>query len=144
MVHQFLCFSFLFLALNPSVFAQDDDIQTRVDDRVSKMQAQLDLKGSQAAAIRPIIRDYLTRREAILQETTGEGGIADHIALKNVLRKLKEDEYQKLSKILTGDQMKKVIDKDNVTAALNPDGTESTVDAGDSSVSMGAGMNLKF
>ena len=70
--------------------------------------------------------------QEVLQETAGQG-IVDHVAVKSTLKGLKEDEYQKLSKVLSEDQMKKWINKENLMASLNPDSGESTVDEGPSS-----------
>ena len=91
-----------------------------MDYKVNKMKTELNLTDSQADAIRPIIKDYLTKREEVLEEVAG-GGIVDHVAVKSTLKALKENEYQKLSKILSEDQMKKWINKENLMAALNPD-----------------------
>ena len=132
---------FLFLALSASVSAQDEDIQSAVDYKVNKMQTELKLTDSQADAIRPIIKDYFIKRQAFLQETNG-GGIIDHVAVKSTLKGLKESEYQKLSKVLSEDQMKKWINKENLMATLNPDSVESTVDDGVTLTATGA--NFKF
>ena len=135
------CVLFLYLALSAFVFAQDEDLQSAVDYKVNKMKTELNLTYRQAEAIRPIIKDYLIRRQAILQEVAGEG-IVDHVAVKGTLKALKEKEYQKLSRILNEDQMKKWINKENLMAALNPDSTESTVDDGPGLTADGA--NFKF
>ncbi len=135
------CVLFLFLFLNAPVFAQDQDVQPAVDYKVNKMKTELNLTYSQADAIRPIIKDYLIRHEAFLQEVAGQG-IIDHVAIKGTLKGLKESEYQKLSKILSEDQMKKWINKENLMAALNPDSVESTVD--DETTLTATGANFKF
>ena len=131
---------FLFLALNTFVFAQED-LQSAADYKVNKMKKALNLTEAQAAAIKPIVKDYLIRREAFLQDTAGQG-IVDHVSIKGTLKGLRKDEYQKLGKILSEDQMKKWIDKENLMAALNPDSMESTVDEGPSLTASGA--NFKF
>jgi len=132
---------FLFLVLSAFVFAQAQDVQSIVDYKVNKIKQELNLTDSQADAIGPIIKDYLIRREAVLQEVAGQG-IVDHVSVKSALKGLKESEYQKLSKILSEDQMKKWINKENLMAALNPDSMESTVDEGPSLTASGA--NFKF
>jgi len=142
MVRQCLaCFLFLFFVLNVAVFAQDDDLQSKVDYKVNKMQRVLKLTDTQAMDIRPIIKDYLAKRQAVLEQIAGQG-IVDHVAEKSTLKTLKEDEYQKLGKILNEDQMKKWINKENLMAALNPDGAESAVDDGPSLTANGA--DFKF
>ena len=137
---KFLSF-FLFLVLSASVFAQDEDFQSNVDYKIDKMKTELKLTDSQAEAIRPIIKDYLSKREAVLQEVAGQG-IIDHVSLKDSLKALKEKEYQKLSRILSEDQMKKWINKETLMATLNPDSEESTVNDG-VSLSPG-GADFKF
>ena len=96
---------------------------------------------TQVFAIKPIIKDYLTKREALLVEVAGEG-VVDHVAVKSNLRELKEKEHQKLAKILSEEQLKMWINKENVMAALNPDSTETTVDDGPGLTADGA--NFKF
>lgn len=135
------CFYFLFLVLNSFTFAQNEDVQSSVDYKVNKMKKELNLTDSQADAMRPIIKDYLTKRAAVLEEVAGEG-IVDHVAVKGALKGLKEQEYQRLSKILSEDQMKKLTNKENLMAALNPDSVESTVDDGPTLSDTGA--NFKF
>ena len=136
-----VCVMFLFLALSVSIFAQNEDLRSNVDYKVNKMKKVLDLTENQADAIRPIVKDYLTKRQAVLEEIAGQG-IVDHVGVKGTLKGLKEVEYQELSKILSEDQMKKWINKENLMAVLNPDSSESTVDDGPSLTASGA--NLKF
>ena len=135
------CVLFLFLFLSVPLFAQEGNVQSAVDYKANKMKKELNLTDSQAVAIKPILKDYLTKREAFLQEAAGQG-IVDHVAVKGTLKGLKEGEYQKLSKILDEDQMKKLINKENLMAALNPDSVESTVDDGPTLTANGA--NFKF
>lgn len=132
---------FLLLVLSASGYAQDEDYQSSVDYKVDKMKKELNLTDSQADAVAPVIKDYLIKRDTVLQETAGQG-IVDHTSVKNTLKALKELEYQKLSKILSEEQMKKWIDKENLMATLNPDGVESAVDDGTTLTPEGA--NFKF
>ena len=142
MIHKCLaCVLFLFFALSAFVFAQEGDERSAVDYKVHKMKTELKLTDSQADAIRPVIKDYLIKRRAILEEISGQG-IIDHVTVKGTLKGLRENEYQKLSKILSEDQMKKWVNKENLMAALNPDNTESMVDDGTSLTASGA--NFKF
>jgi hypothetical protein len=132
--------SFLLL-LGTLGFAQDEGIQSIVDYKVNKMKRELNLTDTQSEAIRPVIKDYWVRRQAILQDVAVQG-IVDHVAVKGTLKTLKEDEYQKLGRILSADQMKKWINKQNLMATLNPDSMESSVD--DEVGLTGSGVNLKF
>ena len=135
------CVLFLFLVLSASIFAQDVNVQSAVDYKANKMKKELNLTDSQVEAIKPIIKDYLIKRKAVLEEISGQG-IIDHVAVKGTLKGLKENEYQKLSTILNEDQMKKWINKENLMAALNPDSAESIVDDGATLTPNGA--NFKF
>jgi hypothetical protein len=132
----------LVLILGSFAFAQDEDLVSTVDYKVNKMQKVLHLTDKQADAVRPIIKNYLIKRGAILDQVAGEG-VVDHVAVKDTLKGLKENEYQELGKILSEDQMKKWIDKENLMASLNPDSAESRVD--DDGPTLGAnGANFKF
>jgi hypothetical protein len=142
MIHRCLaCVLFLFFALSAFAFAQEGDEQSAVDYKVHKMKTELKLTDGQAQAIRPIVKDYLIKRKAVLEGIAGQG-IIDHVAVKGTLKGLKENEYQKLGKILNEDQMKKWVNKENLMATLNPDNGESTVDDGTSLTASGA--NFKF
>ena len=123
-------------------YAQDENLQSKVDYKINKMKKELNLTDYQMYALKPIIKDYLTKRESVLEQVAGQG-IVDHVAEKNTLKGLKEDEYQKLSKILDKDQMKKWINKENLMASLNPDSAESTVDDGGIGLTP-SGANFKF
>lgn len=131
----------LLFVLDVRGLAQDEDFQSNVDYKVTKMQKELHLTYAQADAIRPIIKDYLIKRGAVLQEVAGQG-IVDHVSVKSTLKALKELEYQQLSKILNEDQMKEWINKENLMATLNPDSVESSID-GDTTLTP-SGANFKF
>jgi len=121
----------LLLTTSSLVLAQDEDMQARVEYKVNNMKNVLKLNDSQTIAVEPIIKEYLVKRSSVLQEVAGEG-IVDHISVKKTLKALKENEYQQLSKVLTEDQLKKWIEKENLMATLNPDSSESSVDDGPS------------
>jgi len=132
---------FLLLTLSAAAFAQDEGLEQMVDYKVNKMQKELHLTDGQALAVRPLIKDYLVKREEISQQTAGQG-IVDHVAVKETLRALKEKTDEKLSKILTPQQMKKWIDKENLMAALNPDSFGGGMDEGMSLSSTGVNFNF--
>ncbi len=136
-------FSLLILTLSLSTMlcAEEVDVQSNVSYKVNKMQKVLNLTDSQVDAITPIVKDYLAKRMDILQQVQGQG-IIDHVAVKTTLKGLKDDEYNKLSKILSPDQMKKWIDKENLLAVFNPDTAESVNDDGPTLSANGA--NFKF
>lgn len=132
---------FLSLAVSNVVFAQDEGLQSTVDYKVNKMKKELKLTDSQADAIDPIVKEYMSKRQAFIDEVAGQG-VVDHVAIKSTFRALKENEYQKLGKVLSKDQMQGWIEKENLMASLNPDGMESTVEDGPSL--NGNGVDLKF
>ena len=112
-----------------------------MDYKVNKMRTELNLTDSQADAIRPIIKDYLSQTKSSFRGS-GRRGHCGPCCSKRHFEGIKREEYQKLSKILSEDQMKKWINKENLMAALNPDSVESTVDDGASLTASGA--NFKF
>ncbi len=122
-----------------SAFAQDQ--QQSADDMTAKMATELNLTESQRDAVKPIIKEYVTKREKILEEVQGQG-IVDHAAVRSAMRALKQDEYQSLSKVLSADQMERWIQKENLRAALNPGDMESQVE-GDTTLTP-SGANFKF
>ncbi len=136
-----LCLSCFF---SIAAFGQDEDWTSKVDYRVNKMKKELSLTDAQVAAVKPVIKDYLTKRQAVLADSGG-GGILDSGGSKSTLKSLKIIENQNLSKILTPDQMQKWLNKENMMAALNPDSSESpTDDEGVGLAPGGAGANMKF
>ncbi len=136
-----ICFLISFFVGGALVLAQEDDLQSSVDYKVNKMQKVLALTDSQAIAIKPIIKNYVSKRMAFMQETQGQG-IVDHVAVKATLKQLRDNEYQQLGKVLSQDQLKKWINKETLTAALNPDSGQALVD--DGPVLTTEGANFKF
>jgi len=131
----------LILALNLKAFAQDENLESVLDYKIGKMTRELKLTEPQADGIRPIIKNYIIKHEEILQSIAGQG-IVDHVSVKSALKTLKEAEYQKLAKILTEEQMKKWINKENLMATLNPDNSESSLE--DDVGLTPSGANFKF
>ena len=134
-------FLFFLLVVSSTVFAQDDDFQSSLNSQINKMKHQLNLTDDQAAAIKPIVKDYWIKRSAVLEQVAGQG-IVDHISLKSNLKALRDNEYQQLGKIFTADQMQQWIDRENLMASLNPDGGQSSPDDGPTLTADGA--NFKF
>jgi hypothetical protein len=131
MICKYLPLLLLFLLFSPgwapsSFAADDEDLQAMLDDRVSKMQKILHLTDTQVRAVRPIIKDYLFKCEAVAQEATG-GGIFDRSAAQDTLNAFKSQEYEKLSLVLTPDQVKKWTDRENLMTTLNRGGTAGSV-----------------
>ena len=108
----------------PLVYAQAQEKTASVDDRVAQMATELNLTDAQASAVKPIIAEYITKRGRVLEEAEGEAFV-DHAALKRTMMALKQIEYQKLGKILSEDQMRRLKQKEDLRAALNNGDTES-------------------
>ena len=66
-----MCFSSIG-RLSPFVYAQAQEKTASVDDRVAQMATELNLTDAQASAIKPIIAEYITKREQVLQEAEGQ------------------------------------------------------------------------
>ena len=129
----------VFLVLSMPIYAQAQE--QGVNDRVNRMTKELNLTQAQADTIKPIIKDYMSKREAVLQEAEG-AAIVDHAKVKGVMMSLKQIEYQKLGQVLSKDQMQRWIQKENLRAALNRGGTESQVEDDTSLTANGA--SFKF
>ena len=92
-----LAVSFLLVG---SVYAQEQ--QKSADEIVQKMTTDLSLTPEQASAIKPIVEDNMAKRQELLSSTT------DRSAIKGQMDQLRQDENQKLSQILTPDQVTKM------------------------------------
>jgi hypothetical protein len=135
----------LFLICSALGWAQDIDIESAVYNKVHKMKKLLNLTETQIDAISPIVKEYLTKRQAVLDEE--QSSLVNHESIKGALLALKEAEYKKLSAFLTQDQMQKWINRDNLMATLNPDDGQSVSDDDDSGPTLtqdGAGTSMKF
>jgi phosphoglycerate-specific signal transduction histidine kinase len=129
----------VFLGVSAWVYA--DEVRPSVNDRVLKMTKELNLTEAQGNAIKPIVTEYVTKCQKVLEEAQGEA-LVDHTALKSALMVLKEDENRKLAKVLTEDQMSRWVYKENLRAALNKGGGDSQ--AGDDISVTADGIGIKF
>ncbi|MBF0503552.1 MAG: hypothetical protein HQL14_00475 [Candidatus Omnitrophica bacterium] len=129
----------VFLVLGVSVYAQD--MTLNAEDSVRRMTTELNMTDAQADAVRPIIKEYMSKRDAILQEMQGDL-IVNHAVLKSTLEALRRDEYLKLSKTLSEDQMKRWVRKENLRASLNKGGGESQIEGGTTLTPEGAKFNF--
>lgn len=94
--------------------------QAGVNDVVSKMQKEFNLTDQQAEAIKPIIQENIAKCQAYLQSIEGES-VVNKTNIKMIMKKFRQEENDKLSKVLSEDQMKKLIGKQNLKDALNRD-----------------------
>ncbi len=117
--------------LVPSVYA---DFQKSVNDVVAQMTRELGLTDEQAAALKPIIKESLAKRQAFLEQ---EGNLfSNKKRIKAAMLKFREEEDRELSKVLSEEQMDKLIQKRNLRQSLNKD----EVDFSDSLGSNGVGL----
>ncbi len=123
------------------VFGQDEGLRFALDYKINKMKKELHLTEDQADAVRPIIKDYMVKRQELLAQTNGQS-LVDHDAFKSALKGLKDVERQALSKILSEEQMKTLINKETLMAALNPDSLDTSYDEGTTLTPNGA--DFKF
>ena len=112
----------LFL-LAGSVYAQES---TSVSDIVAKIQKELNLTQQQIDAVKPIIRENIAKREELRQSVEDQTMIIDRDIIQSKIEQLDQDEDQKLSQILTRDQMNKWVQKQKLRNAFNRDQMNNT------------------
>jgi hypothetical protein len=91
-----------------------------VSDIVTRMKNELHLTDEQAQKIVPIIKEGLLKRQFFADSLKSEITI-NKANVKSTMRKLKEEENEKLSKVLTEEQMTKLINKQHIKESLNKD-----------------------
>jgi hypothetical protein len=110
-----------FLAV--SAYAQET---TSVNDIVAKMKKELNLTQQQADAVKPIIEENMAKREELRQSVQDQAMIIGRVTIQSKIGQLDQDENQKLSQILTQDQMNKWIQKQKLRNAFNQDQMNNT------------------
>lgn len=71
------------------------------DRIVGLMQQKLELTPEEVAAVTPIVADFQTKRQQI------KSGVADKKSMRKQMKQLKDEEEEKLSKVLPEEKMKK-------------------------------------
>ena len=97
------------------------------DEIIAKMKIQINLTKQQADALKPIIENNIIKRQQLMQDLK-EKGITDKGIIKNTMEELGKEENQKLSQVLTKDQMDKWVSYQNYQKMLNQDQANSTQD----------------
>jgi hypothetical protein len=87
---------------------------------VAKMKTRLKLTQSQVIAVNPIIEEYVDKRQHIMQGLAIPL-MADRKSIESQLMRLKEKEKEKLSQVLTPDQLKKWEYGESMKDFLNQD-----------------------
>ena len=113
----------ILFCLTGSVYAQD---QTSVSDIIAKMGKELNLTQQQVDAVKPIIREDIAKREELRQSIQDQTMIADRDIIRGKIEQLDKDVDQKLSQILTHDQMNKWVQKQKLRNAFNRDQMDNT------------------
>ena len=90
------------------------------DDIIAKMKTQVNLTKEQADTLKPIIENNIIKRQQLMQDLKDKG-ITDKGIIKNTMEELGKEENQKLSQILTKDQMDKWVSYQNYQKMLNQD-----------------------
>lgn len=121
------------------VFAQE---KQHVDDIVAKMKTRSSLTQEQVVAVRPIIEEYIDKCQHLMQ-SSGQFFINNRRkAIQSQINQLREEESEKLSKILTSEQMRKWIQGENVKSFLNQDENDNPDRAPDGKNNFGLGNNF--
>ena len=102
---------------NILVLAQEEE--QNVDHVLAKMKTKLSLTQVQAAAVKPIIEEYTDNYQLLIQNS---GQLfTDKRSIRRQIDQLGIEENEKLSQILTPDQMKKWDQHEGVKDFLNQD-----------------------
>ena len=108
----------IFFSLVVSVYAQSE--KSDVDTIVTRMKVQLNLTQAQVEAIKPIIEEYTLERQQ-LRETLRDQGVTDSSIILSRMEQLRQEEKQRLTKILTPVQLKKWSSSQKISNVLNKD-----------------------
>ena len=108
----------LFFVSGLSAYANQE--RRTLDDIVGRMQKELNLTDAQVEAIKPIIKENTEKRQEFFDSIAGETS-SNKAEIKRNMRKFKEEMNEKLSKILSPEQMEKLKEKQNLRESLNKD-----------------------
>ena len=97
------------------------------DDIIAKMKTQVNLTKEQYDALKPIIENNIIKRQQLMQDLKDKG-ITDKDIIKNTMEELGKEENQKLSQVLTKDQMDKWVSYQNYQKMLKQDQANSAQD----------------
>ena len=123
--------------------AHAEDQKLRVDDVVMQMVKELDLTDEQGKAVKPIIKESMTERRDFLESLQQEAVISKE-TIKNTMLRIRREENEQLSKILSEEQMKKRIAKQRLKDSLNPDQMSYTPSSEEAVIMTPQGGALQF
>jgi hypothetical protein len=125
------------LSLSAASICAQEGLDT--GDMVARMSARLRLTEEQTDAVIPIIEEYADGYQRVIN---GSGQLfSSSRAIRRQVGKLKEERDEKLSHILTPEQMRKLDQGESVKGFLNQDeasGADRTPDTGDSRLGLGS------
>ncbi len=101
-----------------SARAQEQDDILGVDERLADMKTALNLTRGQADAVKPIIEEFAAKRQKFRADSVGQVMI-DNNAIRKQMAQFREEENQKLSEVLTKEQMKQWSKKQEFKDFLN-------------------------
>jgi Spy/CpxP family protein refolding chaperone len=93
---------------------------TTLNGLIAKMTKELNLTPEQVEHVRPIVKDNVLKRQAFFDEQEGQP-VLNNEKFKAMSRKLRKEMDQQLAKVLTPEQMNKLIAKQNIRESLNKD-----------------------
>jgi len=105
-----------------AVFAYAQVDEASPEDIFARMKAELNLTQTQIDSIKSIIEEYSAKLEQLKQSLKEEGVFYDS-ATSNQIKRLKEEENQKLIQVLTPDQAEKWKNKQRLRNFFNNDQT---------------------
>ena len=123
-----------------AVFAYAQVDESSPDDIFVRMKAELNLTQAQIDSIKPIIEEYSAKLQQLEQGLKDDKVFYD-LATSNQIKKLREEENQKLIRVLTPDQAVKWKNKQGLRNFFNND---QTGDRGWEPKVNGGGMGVNF
>lgn len=99
-----------------SARAQDDILS--VDERFATMKADLKLTPAQADSVKPILAEFAAKRQQVRDDAKSQV-LIDENAMRKQMDQIREEENQKLSGVLTADQMKQWKSKQQLSNIFN-------------------------
>jgi hypothetical protein len=92
----------------------------QINDLLHKMKTVLHLSEEQVETIKPIVKENLERRQEVMEGLQSEA-VFNKSSYKREMLKLREEENQELSKVLTPEQMKILLNRQHIQDSLNKD-----------------------
>ncbi|GEM_PF-3155987 len=130
-----------FFVLAGTAYAKEQQPLT-AEDVVAKMTTELNLTDEQVKAVAPIVRESILKRRAFLESVEGEF-VTDKENIKLKMAKFQREENQKLSEILSEEQMQKLKEKQRLRRSLNKDDIDYAEGVGGTGFST-AGASMQF